>query len=423
MIDKIGIFSFFAGAGFLDLGFEDTGLFETLFVNEYHQPFMDIYKGARENIGIKPPKYGHHVNDINDFLRDDKLDELKVNLQESQNTFKAIGFIGGPPCPDFSVGGKNRGKEGENGRLSGTYADLICETKPDFFLFENVKGLWRTKKHREFYESLKDKFKSNGYILTERLINSIEYGVPQDRDRIILIGFSKEYLSKNKYKFNGTPYLWNFDWDYGIKYDKNRIFSLLWPKSEEFVEDSSKKKPNIIPEELTIEYWFNKNDIKNHENQSRHFTPKAGLAKFKSVEEGDDSKKSYKRLHRWRYSPTAAYGNNEVHLHPYKARRISVAEALAIQSLPKDFIIPENITLTNSFKAIGNGVPFLAAQGLAVTILNFFNGFVNKKYNLNGEVNSSKSSRIYKPAPKAKQLSVLEPEKQGDYTNRNSKFA
>ncbi len=43
----------------------------------------------------------------------------------------------------------------------------------------------------------------------------------------------------------------------------------------------------------------------------------------------------YKRLHRWRYSPTACYGNNEVHLHPYKPRRISVAEALAIQSLPQ----------------------------------------------------------------------------------------
>jgi site-specific DNA-cytosine methylase len=50
---------------------------------------------------------------------------------------------------------------------------------------------------------------------------------------------------------------------------------------------------------------------------------------FKVIDEGDDLKKSYKRLHRWRYSPTAAYGNNEVHLHPYKARRISAAEALA----------------------------------------------------------------------------------------------
>jgi len=69
-----------------------------------------------------------------------------------------------------------------------------------------------------------------------------------------------------------------------------------------------------------------------------------------TVAEGDDSKKSYKRLHRWRYSPTAAYGNNEVHIHPYLPRRISVAEALAIQSLPKEFELPTNMTLSNMFK-------------------------------------------------------------------------
>jgi len=230
--------------------------------------------------------------------------------------------------------------------------------------------------------------------------------VPQDRDRIILIGFHEEYLSKNKYKANGTAFLWNFDWNYGIKYDKEKVFNIPWQKTEKFVENSHKIKPDIVPEQLTIQYWFEKNDIINHKNQSKHFTPKAGLVKFQSVDEGDDSKKSYKRLHRWRYSPTAAYGNNEVHLHPYKARRISVAEALAIQSLPKDFIIPDNMTLTNSFKAIGNGVPYLAAQGLAVTILNFFNGFLGKKHYLNGEFNGTKHSIIYKPIAKAKQLSL-----------------
>ena len=75
---------------------------------------------------------------------------------------------------------------------------------------------------------------------------------------------------------------------------------------------------------------------------------------------------------RWRYSPTAAYGNNEVHIHPYKPRRISAAEALAIQSLPAGFVLPPDMSLTNMFKTIGNGVPYLAARGIAKTLIQFF---------------------------------------------------
>ncbi len=86
------------------------------------------------------------------------------------------------------------------------------------------------------------------------------------------------------------------------------------------------------------------------------------------IDEGDDSKKSYKRLHRWRYSPTVAYGNNEVHLHPYKTRRLSAAEALSLQTLPKEFELPPEMTLTDKFKTIGNGVPFMLSSGIAKTI-------------------------------------------------------
>ena len=124
---------------------------------------------------------------------------------------------------------------------------------------------------------------------------------------------------------------------------------------------------------LTIQHWFEKNDVENHPNASHHFVPRAGLAKMKIIGEGDDRKKSYKRLHRWRYSPTAAYGNNEVHLHPYKNRRLSAAEALAIQSMPKEFYLPENMSLSNMFKTIGNGVPYLASLGIANTVSDFLN--------------------------------------------------
>lgn len=195
MEQKINIFSFFSGAGFLDLGFELSGHFNVVYVNEFHKAFNDVYKYARSKMGIEWPKYGHHVEDITQIIGSPELDELKFQVSESKAT-TLTGIIGGPPCPDFSVAGRNRGKEGENGKLSGTYVSLICETLPDFFLFENVKGLYRTAKHREFFEHLKSLLIKKGYVLTEQLINSIEFGAPQDRDRIILIGFRKDVAKR-----------------------------------------------------------------------------------------------------------------------------------------------------------------------------------------------------------------------------------
>jgi len=363
-----GIFSFFSGAGFLDLGFEKTEGFETVFVNEYHKPFMEIYKSTRKGLNVPEPQFGHSTEDICLFLNGKQAQQLNDNLTSAKSKFDLVGFIGGPPCPDFSVGGKNKGIKGENGKLSATYAELIIRNQPDFFLFENVKGLYRTKKHRAFFDQMKLNLIKSGYYLTEKLINAIEFGAPQDRKRIILIGFRRNTLIDFGLELNESPFLKSFDWNAKTIYKADDIFSKNWPTQEDFIENSIKPFPNGLNKKLTVQYWFDKNDVSNHPNAEHYFQPRAGLPKFHSIQEGDDLKKSYKRLHRWRYSPTAAYGNNEVHLHPHKARRISASEALAIQSLPKEFIIPENISLSNMFKTIGNGVPFLAAKGLAETL-------------------------------------------------------
>lgn len=379
MNTKIGIFSFFAGAGFLDLGFETTKGYETLFVNEYHKPFMEIYKSSRKGLKIKEPIFGHNTDDICDFLSEAKTNELQKNINTARTKFDLIGFIGGPPCPDFSVGGKNKGIEGENGKLSGTYIELIVRNSPDFFLFENVKGLYRTKKHRAFFDEMKLKLIANGYYLTEKLINALDFGAPQDRERIILLGFKRNALLEMGMELNGSPFLKSFDWNVKTIYNSKDVLSKAWPKQETYVEDGLKPMPKGVEKELTVQYWFDKNDVANHPNSKHYFQPRAGLIKFQSIQEGDDLKKSYKRLHRWRYSPTAAYGNNEVHLHPYKPRRLSAAEALAIQSLPINFVIPEHISLSNMFKTIGNGVPYLAAKGLAETISVFIEKIKNKE--------------------------------------------
>lgn len=370
---KLKIFSFFSGCGFLDLGFEKSG-YEVVLVNEFFKPFLDAYKFARKRMNISEPVYGHWNTDINRFLSEDKEILLK-HIKDACSDGSWVGFIGGPPCPDFSVAGKNRGKDGKNGILSRSYADLIIQTSPDFFLFENVKGLWRTARHREFFEELKADFIKAGYVLTNRLTNSLEYGAPQDRDRILLIGIKKSLLPETCYNSNNE--IVNFPWTKHQTFDLNEVKKLPWPVTSTFGADT--QAPDTIPEKylsLTVQHWFEQNDVEHHANRNDYFTPRSGIERMLSVEEGDVSKKSYKRLHRWRYSPTVAYGNNEVHLHPTLARRLSAAEALALQSLPKEFVLPPEMTLSNKFKTVGNGVPYLLSCGIAKTLQEYLRDYV-----------------------------------------------
>lgn len=372
MQNKPSIFSFFTGLGFLDLGFENNG-YSIAFVNELEQQFADAYLYSREKMGLPKPKYDINIGSATKLVSGTNFKKLQ-EMTETEKMNNLIGFIAGPPCPDFSVAGKNRGRDGEHGKLTAVYFDLICKLKPDFFLFENVKGLYRTKKHREFFEEMKHKANFNGYVLTEKLINAIEYGVPQYRERIILLGFKKELLKDFQVSHtDNILYLPDntFPWEAYVKYKKDYVFSLPWPKRNQYKESSRLYKPRNIIKELTTEYWFRQNQVTQHENSKHVFKVKQGLPRFRIIEEGDDSRKSYKRLHRWRFSPTAAYGNNEVHLHPYEERRLSVAEVLAVQSLPKEFVLPSSMTLTAMFKGIGNGVPYLASHAIAASIIDF----------------------------------------------------
>ncbi len=355
------IFSFFSGSGILDLGFEMNG-FDIEFVNEFCLSFLAAYKYSRSRMGLRQPTFGYWNTDINEYLAE-RSKELDTYIAKAHEDGSLVGFIGGPPCPDFSIAGKNRGREGDNGKLSLTYIKLIIAKQPEFFLFENVKGLWKTSRHRAFYEELKTILHDGGYCTTDRLTNALEFGVPQDRDRILLFGLNKRLL--------GNCSLDAFPWERYIKYDLKKIKSLSWLHTTPFSEDSTLDCPDGIPKELTVQYWFEKNGVNSHPNSNAFFVPRAGKAKMISVDEGDDSRKSYKRLHRWRYSPTVAYGNNEVHLHPYKARRLSASESMALQSLPREFELPQDMSLTDMFKTIGNGVPYLLACGIAKSIRDF----------------------------------------------------
>lgn len=363
------IFSFFAGVGMLDLGFQDAG-YDIVFVNEFKQEFMDSYCYARRRQNYIPPKYGYHVKDINYFLSGSGGQSFQQYINREKKNGELLGFIGGPPCPDFSVGGKNKGREGENGKLAKSYIDIICCYRPDFFLFENVKGLIKTQKHKEYFEELKTQLKSNGYILSQYLLNSLDCGVPQDRDRVLMIGvLNGSELAKRVISVNDT---FAFPWTVDLPYDSVVVKSMSWPKPQTYREKSRRKFKYNVPKALTVEAWFRKNNVYRHPNSRDVFKVKGGKIKMQTIQEGDTSRKSFKRLHRWKYSPTAAYGNNEVHLHPYRTRRLSIAEAMAIQSLPMWFELPADVCLSAKFKMVGNGVPYLMALKVAEKIRYYF---------------------------------------------------
>ncbi|MCL2485896.1 MAG: DNA cytosine methyltransferase, partial [Endomicrobia bacterium] len=325
------IFSFFSGLGFLDLGFEKAG-FKIAFVNEFEEEFLNAYRYARRHYS-EYPKYGYSNLDITNLLND-RIWKHNLSGFNKDRKKKIIGFIGGPPCQDFSVSGKNEGANGKRGVLTKVYVQLIIKRKPDFFVLENVKGLYKTKKHKLFYDTLKKKLEVAGYNLFDSVENALEYGVPQDRERLLLIGFRKR-------KFNKISH---FNLNKHKKYKKEIIFQALWAEEDNFKENGMSECPKDIIADLTVEHWFQKNDVYNHANGTDCFNIRS-KNRFYTVKEGDTKRKSFKRLHRWRFSPTAAYGNNEVHLHPYKPRRLSVAEALAIQSLPKEFTLSPEISL------------------------------------------------------------------------------
>lgn len=354
--NDIQIFSFFSGLGLLDLGFEDAG-FIISFVDEINKNYLQSYEyirqGAKNN-----PQYGYSSRDIREYFSDEVWNTTFDNYHRNA---QYTGFIGGPPCPDFSTAGKNEGSAGSNGQLTEAYIQLIIRRKPDFFVFENVKGLYRTKKHRKYYDELKNRLRNSGYCLFDSIENGLWYGVPQDRARLILIGFNSEIFGKNiNYQIGGNRI-----------YTEEEIAQAKWPTESKFQEGSVMNCPTGIIEPLTVEYWFRKNKVYQHPNSIDVFHIKS-KEKFFNIPEGHSNGKSFKRLHRWRYSPTAAYGNNEVHLHPYYARRLSVAEVLAIQSVPERIVLPSDLSLSTKFKMVGNGVPYLLSYNIAKELFDWF---------------------------------------------------
>jgi DNA (cytosine-5)-methyltransferase 1 len=352
---RIPIASFFTGGGFLDMGFEQAG-FDIAFTNEFNEHISDMhdhgYTAWRRSVDPEAPEakitYRGSIEHVN----------IQMIRQSVGN--RPFGIIGGPPCPAFSVAGKQLGEEDPRGMLSRCYAKMICHARPAFFVMENVPGLARTAKHRRYLNELRyEVLRPAGYITDVRILNSLEYGAPQDRERMLMFGVHKDYLRREI--IPGLDGSW-FPYPEPLYPEAKAAYP--WPSTCPF--GSTPEKP-AVPDELTIMSCLT--SLEGVPNATEHFNPKS--AKFTVIPEGDVHRKSYKRPHRYRYCPTAAYGNNEVHFHPWLPRRMSVRECLRVQTVPDSYVLPAEKSLSIKFKMIGNGVPVALARAMGSSVMSF----------------------------------------------------
>ena len=366
------VLSLFSGAGFLDLGFmlEDFAIseaieIEPMFIKAYNSGLGAYFKSQERESSPSKVKFDPIQGPID---ASSHLEHLRLAAAHSGIT----GIIGGPPCQDFSIGGKNAGIDGKRGMLINSYLEIVKLVQPKFLFFENVPGLFNTKRHRESLDAFVDNLGSIGYVVWSDVLNVLSYGYPQDRPRLTIVAFRKEIMEKLQsfgYLVSPTTYK-EMDLDdekLAFRWPK-RVFenpkSMAWPTKTPF-GTKGKRKPASLPEALCVGSAILGISPKMP-NQDEHFIPYS--ARFGTIDEGDTNRKSFKRLHRFRYSPTVAYGNNEVHLHPIECRRLTVREAMRLQTVPDEYVFPKEIPLTAKFKMISNGVPTAKARLIAKEI-------------------------------------------------------
>lgn len=361
---KVPILSFFSGGGFMDMGFEKAG-FEIVWTNEFDETFAKLHAAGitswrkSQGNGIKAEIF--NTKSITGISAKEIVEEAFPNGKPNH-----FGMIGGPPCQDFSMNGSLKGFGGERGKLTIVFFDRILELNPAFFVMENVTGLTKRKDTKEFLRSLLKRVEEKYYIDYEKL-NSLDFGVPQHRERMFFVGFRKDLIE------NGSVQLdlfgrW-FPFPVNEKY-QNAATKYNWGKQVPF--GKSLVKPQDVPLELCVESCLvPDNKINITPNANEFFNLYITETNLRAIDEGETNRPSFKRLHRFKYSPTTCYGNNEVHLHPYLHRRLSVREALRIQGVPDEYILPEELPLSKKFKMIGNGVPVPLAEAVACAVKEF----------------------------------------------------
>ena len=312
--------SLFSGCGGLDLGF--TGKFEFLNKNYAKRNFTIDWANDIDVHSCQTfRKYFNHnivCDDITQILNSKKKARLFNNRPIPQ---KADIVLGGFPCQDFSHAGKRKGFKSKRGLLYQSMAYVIRQTKPLVFVAENVRGLL-TMNHGEAIEIIIKDFQKLGYHVVYKLLNAADYGVPQTRERVIIVGTNKKYL---------PPF----------EYPKPVLSKANWITLKKAIGDLEQLKEGAIANH----YW---SKAKKNKGQ--------GNTKVAADKPGPTMR-------------TEHHGNIEYHWNG--KRRLSAREAARIQSFPDDFVFYPSTSA--AYKQIGNAVPPVMAWHIATALENFLN--------------------------------------------------
>ena len=395
--NTLKVLSLFAGAGGMDLGFKNAG-YDIVWANDFDPDSVKTYK---KNIG------DHIVlGDIEKI----KNNKIPANIDV---------VIGGFPCQGFSIANKSRHIDDSRNKLYKQMLRIIRDKKPKYFVAENVGGILTLGKGAVIQKIIKD-FKGIGYKVDYKLLNAADYGVPQTRKRVFIIGnrldlenpypkqthqistkqknlfdmFEKQISTKEAINFlakvpltNKTIYVNNrvihnhvgdtnvHDEFWGRKYPVNQFhicdYLKKWRKKAGI---STKKVDEHFGYAHTAGHWFRKD---NNSGSIPNPDDWRGLKKLLGFDNKYDKqvttmvKKKIQfeqslRITNWK-TPSDTLTATSPEIHVNLKRRLSVRECAILQTFPDNFIF-EGATYRSMHKQIGNAVPVLLAEKIAKEI-------------------------------------------------------
>jgi DNA (cytosine-5)-methyltransferase 1 len=371
----------FAGAGGMSLGFEQAGFDVAAFVE-----YDPVHCATHEfNFPTCAP-ICRSVSDIDgDYIRkNSRIGNHKVDV-----------VFGGGPCQGFSVIGK-RALDDPRNSLIRHFVRLVIDLKASYFVFENVRGLTQGA-HRNFLEEIIGEFQKGGYRVVQdyRVLNAASFGVPQDRQRLFLLGARKgyqlpEYPSDTHIAptaradpagrtLKKTPTVWDALKDLPEADEFEELLERDWVKAR--FKKASDYSARLRGEQADHEDYAAPREHNPAILTSSLRTVHSDISKkrFEETEQGATEPVSrYLRLDPRGICNTLRAGTASDHgafttprpIHPFSPRCITVREAARLHSYPDWFRF--HVTKWHGFRQIGNSVPPLLARAVASKICEKF---------------------------------------------------